>query len=193
MNGQDDRSGGTDSGPDLASAAPPTQSEGEGRPTPATRPPTMSVFLLVVLTVITLGIFAGVWFLTRRQWINTLESPVQLGTQAPVLLLACGGVSALLSMAPPEVLQDIGGAGSASAGETVTSVLDLLFGVIVLVQSFKVRTIFHDHWDRTTTDTTGRLTRQSRTRLSGGLTFFFTIFYLQYKINTLWPRPDHPW
>ena len=59
-------------------------------------PPKMNVVLLVVLVVVTQGIFAPIWFLLRRKWINGLGEE-KLGTTAPIVVLVLFGASLISS------------------------------------------------------------------------------------------------
>jgi len=53
---------------------------------------------------------------------------------------------------------------------------DGIIGIILIVQGFKVRRIFINHFNSQL---------QGEISFSGVATFFFHIYYLQYKINRL--------
>ena len=138
--------------------------------------PKTSVLLMVFLTVITLGIYVPFWFLTRRKAINRLDSSeeLSLGMIVFTLLVWIGGM--VLALAYPENL----------AVEAFTNIVP---GIALLVVAFKVRSILQDHLSPPVTgplSSTAAL--QSEVSFSGLITFFFSIFYLQYKINRLHER-----
>jgi hypothetical protein len=62
------------------------------------------------------------------------------------------------------------------------SLARLAVGILVLVQSFRVKRILEDHLAGPG-DTVAREIGQQPVMLSGLLTFFLSIFYLQYAIN----------
>jgi hypothetical protein len=58
--------------------------------------------------------------------------------------------------------------------ELIDNLISLTAGIVLLIQCFKVRRIFQQHFN----DHLGR-----NISFSGVATFFFQIFYLQYKVN----------
>ena len=58
--------------------------------------------------------------------------------------------------------------------ELIDNFVSLAVGIIILIQCFKVRRIFIDHFKNMP---------ERKMKLSGLATFFFQIHYLQYKIN----------
>jgi len=138
----------------------------------------MNVLLLIFLTVITLGIYIPIWFLKRRKAINTLQSKKKLGSTVFIFNIALQSINLLyflisLTGELPEMSRE------------VERVIDALIAIPLLVQSFKVRRIFHDHFS---------LYFKGGPRLSGLATWFLQIFYLQHKINKFgWVlRPNPP-
>ena len=91
-------------------------------------PPNMSVVLLVVLALITLGIFVPIWFLMRRKYINSLGEE-KLAVAVPIVAIVLLGIDLILP-----------------APELVHNILMLAAGIIVLLLAFKVRTILEYHY-----------------------------------------------
>jgi len=116
-----------------------------------------NVLLMIFLTVITVGIYRAIWFLRRRDAINSLQSKEKLNTGVFVFIIVLYSISVLVNLADGN-----------------SSLLYLIAGITLLVQCFKVRRIFNEHFNTYL---------KKDISFSGVATFFFTIFYLQYKIN----------
>lgn len=137
-----------------------------------------NVLLLIFLTFITFGIYSPIWFLKRRKAINNLHSKKKLGSAVFIFIIVVQSIGLLyffiaLTGEMPEMSRE------AERG------IDVLIAIPLLVQSFKVRRIFHDHFS---------IYFKGGPRLSGLATWFFQIFYLQHKINKFgWLlRPNPP-
>ena len=133
--------------------------------------------VMIVLFIVTLSLYYVVWWFRRRPGLNRLNSDKKI-TLWPLLLMAAlfvvqFGIAFAVGDAPPEeVLGDVG------VG------LELLFrlavSIVMIVQAFKVKDIIEDHASPDS-DPGGMFTE--RVTLSGLMTFFFSIFYLQWAIN----------
>jgi len=140
----------------------------------------MSVLLLIFLTVITVGIFSPVWFLKRRNEINNLQAKEKLGTGVFVFAIVVFSISLLVTLMSGAMEGLAEGLGemnlllTAKGLDLFSRILDLVAGITLLVQCFKVRRIFNEHFNTHL---------QRGISFSGVATFFFQIFYLQYKIN----------
>ncbi|MCI5123410.1 MAG: DUF4234 domain-containing protein [Candidatus Electrothrix sp. AR5] len=138
------------------------------------------VILTVFFTLITAGIYYPCWFLTRRSQINKLHSRKKLGKGLFILGIVIYSISLLLVCVSGilEGTQEANGITEfltiAEGLDSVNDFLTLFIGIIMIIQSFKVKSIFQDHFD-------DYLRRNIS--LSGLATFFFGIYYLQYKIN----------
>lgn len=130
----------------------------------------MNLLWLALLTVITFQLYIPVWFLNRRNAINSLRSPNKLGAGVFVFVLVVFSVGLMLSIAVPmdEEFTEI---GTAEMLFISWAILEVVAGITLLVQLFKARRIFDDHF-----------TYVSFSRIA---TFFLGIWYLQYKINRL--------
>ena len=138
------------------------------------------VILTIFFTIITAGIYYPCWFLTRRDQINELHSDEKLGKNVFIYGIVFFSISIFLACVIG-VLEGMGeGLGNveflvmAEAVDVIDSLLSLVVFIILLVQCFKVRRIFRNHFN----EHLGR-----NIYFSGLLTFFFQIHYLQYKIN----------
>ena len=154
-----------------------------GSPLPGLR--RTSVLLLIFLTFVTVVIYYPVWFLRRRRALNGLRSRDKLNTGVFVVAIVLFSVGLLL-MLMAWALEGFGeglGRGdllAVSKGlEGFAQFLNLVAGIALLIQSFKVRRMLTEHLAAHTGQPVS---------ISGLGTFFFQILYLQYKINTILAR-----
>ena len=126
----------------------------------------VNVLFIIFLTIITLGIYCPIWFLTRRKSINNLQSNKKLGIGIFVFIILLQILSFILAIFS-------GSMEGINAIDALTG-FDGIIGIILIVQGFKVRRIFINHFN-------SQLQREIS--FSGVATFFFHIYYLQYKIN----------
>lgn len=123
-----------------------------------------NVLLVLLLVFVTGGIYAPVWFLKQRGAINDLNSNESLNDLPFIITIMLCAVSLTLTIS----LRFIMDPALNKSVELTTSLLNCVGGIIILVMSFKVRRILYQHFHE---------------QSSAAGTFFFTIYYLQYKIN----------
>ena len=138
-----------------------------------------SVILRVLFFFVTVGLYLPIWFLRRRAALNRLDSPRKLRRWPFVI--------ALVWFAFQFVLGTI--TGSAPLEKSIGSAAAILFavsraavGILMIVQSFFTKDILEDHLAGPDDQVPHRLFAET-VKLSGVMTFFFQIFYLQYSIN----------
>ena len=124
----------------------------------------MNVVWFVVLSFITGLIYYPIWFLRRRQAINSLHSQKKLKSVVLIIAIVLFSFNLLMSQSSDIEAQKASGTFGAIAI------------IITIVQSFKVRRILEDHCNEYL---------QKNVEFSGTATFFFGAFYLQHKINQL--------
>jgi len=125
-----------------------------------------SLLLMIVFTFISFGVYYPVWWFRRRAGLNRLNSPTKLALW-PLLLFASLFVVpfglAFVRIDPDEDL-----AGEAILG--LLAVFQLYVGILMIIQAFRAKGMIEDH-------------AAEQVKLSGVMTFFFSIFYLQWAIN----------
>ena len=131
-----------------------------------------SILLMLALSLITFGIYIPYWFLQQRDTLNRLSSSEKLGSGAATFVFVIFCVSVIYW--PVQIFSS--NATIISALDDIDDLIDLVGSITILYLAFKVRGILDDHY-------TEHLDMD--VSFSGGWTFFFTIFYLQYKINRL--------
>ena len=123
-----------------------------------------NVLLMILLAIITYGIYIPFWFLNSKGAFNNLNSKEKISNGPIIFVLVIYIISAILLI--PSILFMETEIGVMIGG--IDSVINLVGGIAILIMSFKVRRIMNEHF---------------KTNLSGVATFFFSFFYLQYKIN----------
>jgi hypothetical protein len=136
-----------------------------------------SLVVMIVLMIVTLGFYHPVWFLRRRNALNHLDSPVTLAAWPFLVYLAYLVFVFVIALATVDVPS-----AQLSGLNLVMSIIRLAVGILVIVQAFRVKRILEDHLAGPG-DTVTREIGQQPVLLSGILTFFLSIFYLQYVIN----------
>ncbi len=136
-----------------------------------------SLWLMIVFLLISFGLYYLIWFFRRRPRLNRLDSPRKLPMWPLLLAAAFFGVEFVLGLvAGSEPVPVVIGA----VGSVVLTLVRLVVGITMLIQCFRIRDIIQDH-ATPPRDPDQRFVEQ--VQLSGLMTFFFSIFYLQWAIN----------
>jgi len=134
---------------------------------------------MIVLTVVTLGFYYPIWFLRRRRGLNSLNSPRKLGTWPFALFLGMFVIQFIVAfVSAPARPEETIGAGWVA----LLDLVHLAVGILMLVECFFIKDILEDHLTGPEASAPSPLFG-SEVKLSGLMTFFFTIFYLQHVIN----------
>jgi hypothetical protein len=138
-----------------------------------------SVILMIVFTIVTFGLYYSIWFLRRRAALNRLDSPRKLGRWPFLIFIAFSVFQFIVAVAsaPGPVENTIG-----TGGSLLLSLAQFAVGILMLVQCFFTKDILEDHLAGPEDNLPNPLFVE-RVKLSGLMTFFFQIFYLQYVIN----------
>ena len=140
--------------------------EESGRPAlPASKP----VWLVILLSIVTLAYYLPIWFLNRCRAVNQFYGHRFLGAWAPILVI--------FLMATSNVLDFVTTHPRGSPLNMTINLLDATSSLMLLVLSFRFRRYLIDY------------VGPQGSRVSGVWTFFLSIYYLQYKINRLNEQP----
>jgi hypothetical protein len=145
----------------------------------------MSVLLMLLLAVVTLGISIPVWFLRREKAFNALRSKVKMTAALPVVALVVL-VAAYGAELFAGVLAGLGAPGLGNLVGLGAGFLRLAHFALILLLSFRVRDVLQEHLRARAADYGGSTSMSLQAQgysVSGILTFFFSAFYLQSKIN----------
>ena len=141
-----------------------------------------SVIYVVILSIITGGIYLPIWFLTRLDQFNRLQSGEKLTKGSLVFSLVAFAAAFCISLYSGLAVFFLPDSLSADPAATL-SYADLIANTVSLVailplvrQTFRVKRMLLDHY---------RVYLQQNVSFSSLLTLLFLNFYLQYKINQL--------
>jgi len=134
---------------------------------------------MIVLFIVTFGLYYPIWFLRRRVALNRLDSPRKLRLWPFLVYLAFFSfefvVAFVTGLTPDE--RPLGAGSSA-----LFDVMQLAIGILMIVQCFTIKDILEDHLV-VPEDYDSGLFSAKPIKLSGLKTFFLQIFYLQWVIN----------
>jgi len=136
-----------------------------------------SLVVMIVLFIVSLGLYYPIWFLRRRSALNGLDSPRKLQRWPFLLVLAFFVFQIVLAIASDPARPEATGARS-----FLFSLVRLAVALLIVVQCFIIKDILEDHLAGPG-DSISSSVRADSVRLSGLMTFFFQILYLQYVIN----------
>jgi len=138
-----------------------------------------SVLLMIVFAILTFGLYYPIWFLRRRSALNRLDSPRKLHWWPFAVVIAWFvlqfGIGVAAGVDPP-------GQPFSEGTVLLLNLVQLAIGILMLVQSFVTKDILEDHLAGPDDRVPSPLLVEA-VKLSGVMTFFFQIFYLQYVIN----------
>ena len=136
-----------------------------------------SLWLMIVFLLISFGVYYVIWLFRRRPGLNRLDSSRKLPMWPLLLTAAFFGVQFVLGLvAGSRPLPDVIG----EVGNGVLTLFQVVVSITLVIQCFAIKDIIEEH-ATPPPDPDQRFVEQ--VRLSGLMTFFFSIFYLQWAIN----------
>ena len=136
------------------------------------------IVTMLLFTLVTLGFYYPLWFLRRRAAFNHLDSSRKLPLWPFVVFFAYFVMNLVIGFISGLAPGTITGPNVA----IVLVVLRLSVGIMMLIQCFRIKDILEDHLT-VREDGTMPSIFVEQVRLSGLMTFFFSILYLQWVIN----------
>jgi hypothetical protein len=124
---------------------------------PAPKPPALHWAIVLVLALVTWGLFAGIWMFVHAVWVKRIDP------KSKALYVLAGGLAFALFVG---IISGITGGGDAGPALLVR----LAWIAAVLVAYFDMRAAVEVRFG---------------VELSGILTFFFSVFYLQYHLRLI--------
>ena len=125
-----------------------------------------SVLLMILFLVLTLGFYIPFWFVSRSEALNRLNPRYQVSLSLCILMFAAIAAGILVS-------------------ENIVITTDLAFVITYVVLAFRVKDILNSTLLKQREEQAAH-----QEEISGALTFFFGIFYLQHRINQLPTEQD---
>ena len=138
-----------------------------------------SIVLMIVLFIVTSGLYYPFWFLRRRVALNRLDSPRKLRLWPFLVYLALFSLEFVVAFdAGFEPNEQPIGAGAS----ILFDFIQIAVGILMIVQCFIIKDILEDHLTVPEGYDSGLFSAKP-VKLSGLKTFFLQIFYLQWVIN----------
>lgn len=162
-----------------ASAQPISQPRSTLRPLPVEEKevfglPKIHLCMVVLLNMVTLGIYSVVWFMRRRDAVNKLNSEQKI-SEGVLIAIACFMAAGLMF----GVFSAIFAESAGKLFDALGNLAGLISGIASLVMAFKYRRILREHFREIRPDI------KLEGFASGLWTFLFGVMYLQHKINQL--------
>lgn len=136
-----------------------------------------NVFLIYLLTMITSGIYAPIWYLKRKNKFDNLGTEKKLNKNFIVAYLILSILMALISVVlnifysfSPELFENL---WNSLAFVIIFIILIICLIVISIILSFNARKIINQAW----------VAKGVKRKVSWLFTLIFNLFYLQYEIN----------
>ena len=133
-----------------------------------------SVLAMILFTFLSLGLYHIVWWFRRRPRFNNLNSPRKLPILPLLLIVASWIYSAVIGFNRGATGREPG------TPEMLLQFFQLMLGITMIVYCFWAKEIIEDH---ARPDPDSGPMFGTEVKLSGLMTFFFSIFYLQWAIN----------
>ncbi|HEX6162302.1 MAG TPA: DUF4234 domain-containing protein, partial [Vicinamibacterales bacterium] len=125
--------------------------------------------------ILTFGIYFLIWWFRRRPGLNRLNSPRKLALWPLLSVIALYVVQFVAAF-----IEEAAGGEVNPAIDLSVTLVQLFVGITMIVQAFRAKEIIEDH---ARPDPESGRTFGTEVKLSGLMTFFFSIFYLQWAIN----------
>lgn len=123
------------------------------------------VWITLVLSFVTLGIYLPYWLLTRREEVNRIAGKTVISKKIPVLILVGYIFSNIVFIIGPFFINEI----AMMLFEYVDTLITYFGLIFIVFYSFRIRSVL--------------LNGNQADSINGVLTFLFTIWYLQFHIN----------
>ena len=133
-----------------------------------------SVIVMILFVFLSLGIYYLIWWFRRRPGFNNLNSERKLPILPLLMLIALWFSDIVLAVVQSATDREPG------TPETLMSFFQIMVGITMIVYSFWAKEIIEDH---ARPDPESGPAFGTEVKLSGVMTFFFSIFYLQWAIN----------
>jgi hypothetical protein len=132
---------------------------------------------MVVFAIITFGLYYPVWWFRRRGGLNRLNSFSKIPIWPLLLMVALFAIQSFMGIVEGGSSD---GEGFSENTETLVIIFQFVVGIAMLIMAFRVKDIIEEH---ASPDPDSGAMSVEHVKLSGLMTFFFSIFYLQWAIN----------
>jgi hypothetical protein len=130
-------------------------------------PPDFHWALVLLITVLTCGIFNSVWIIVEAAWIRKIK-PASKG-----LLLVIIGIASIYGI---QLVSGFIAGINNTEPNPLAGLLVLAGAIVLLIGTFVMRSDLEDYYNSV---------EPINLRLSGVMTFFFSVFYFQYHFSRI--------
>jgi hypothetical protein len=130
-------------------------------------PPDFHWALVLLITVLTCGIFNSVWIIVEAAWIRKIKP------ESKSLLLVVLGIASIYGI---QLVSGFIAAMNNTEPNPLTGLLALAGAIVLLIGTFAMRSDLEDYYNSV---------ENINLRLSGVMTFFFSVFYFQYHFSRI--------
>ena len=130
-------------------------------------PPDFHWALVLLITVLTCGIFNSVWIIVEAAWIRKIK-PASKG-----LLLVIIGIASIYGI---QLVSGFIAGINNTEPNPLAGLLVLAGGIVLLIGTFAMRSDLEDYYNSV---------EPINLQLSGVMTFFFSVFYFQYHFSRI--------
>lgn len=145
-------------------------------------PEKKNIIVLILLTIITLGIYPSIWYLKRSPEFHNLGTQKKLSKTLPTVYLTLLCLAIILAIVFPFTISnsDFNNLYQPTAPTQTT----ILFGILGLLLASKIVGILLAFSSRTIISQ-ALSEKYSKANVSGLFTFLFGFLYIQYEINRI--------
>ncbi|MEM3113124.1 MAG: DUF4234 domain-containing protein [Candidatus Pacearchaeota archaeon] len=150
-------------------------------------PKKFNVFLLVLLSIITLGVYSYIWYIINGKKLNNLKTKSKINNKIPLISLIVFLIIIILTIA----LITIAKLNVINEGINATTISDIpiqftiIFTInIALITTLCILTLFLAFRTRKILNETLE-NKGEKVKISGFFSLIFNLFYLQYEINRI--------
>ena len=145
-------------------------------------PKKKNIFLIWILSIITLDIYTSVWYLSKSQEFSNLGTNKKLGSALPLTLLI-SSILLITSIIIFPLTIDIEEMGSFYQHlSSLQTIILFAIGFFILIKIFLI--LLTAFYSRTIINEALK-NKESKSRVSSLFTLIFTHLYLQYEINKI--------
>lgn len=153
----------------LPSAQPSTH--GSAKESRGPIPPRLHWALVLLFSILTLGIFALVWSIVQAHWAKRIDP----GSRAPLYMWLSVILSIVYAIAAG--IPEAGSQGTPAAGDSGLGILTQIVATVLMYCGFySIRRSMLDHYNEV---------EPIGLRISGAMTFMFTLFFLQHRMTRI--------
>ena len=160
----------------VPAAAPSPVAVAAMQPSPYPPPPSLHWVIVLLLSILTCGLFVGAWMIVEAIWVKKVQP------SSKALLYLCPAIVLLIAAGILDAFPDVN-------LQTLGVIPNIGGSVLWIVASFSMKSSIEEHYN--VAEPLGLTTREwlpetiDAWTLSGIMTFFFNVYYFQYHFTRI--------